>query len=93
MMFSDPLVPGKLYYLTTHSKRSVEVYKFPEDPTEEELVGEIDILDCFVYLGRDSAEGLELVLLTNGVSGWMDVWWSEHHFSEVVTEKRSDVDC
>lgn len=90
MAFSDPLIPGKLYYLTTHSEYSCEVYEYPDHPDkdhEESLVGEIGLLDKFVYLGKSPEEGVELVLLADGTTGWMDVWWEYHHFGEVVTEE------
>lgn len=88
MMFSDPLIPGKLYYLTTHSKYNIRVYQYPHSKNktrdEDELVNEISVLDSFVYLGK-SPEGLELVLLGDGTFGYMDVWCEYHHFKEVVT--------
>ncbi|TXH09599.1 MAG: hypothetical protein E6R04_07765 [Spirochaetes bacterium] len=88
MAFSDPLIPGKLYYLTTNSEHYCIVFEYPPDREEHEdcLVGEIGILDTFLYLGQ-SPEGLELVLLADGTTGWMDVWWEYHHFGEVVTEE------
>lgn len=85
MIFSEPLIPGKLYYLTTNSEYSCPVYEYPER-NYMKVVGVIGLLDKFVYLGT-SPQRLELVLLTDGTFGWMDAWWKYHHFSEVVTEE------